>query len=234
VALTPLSSGCYAPQLALLRSGLDSLRTQVDTLNVRDEIAYRALEDARRQIAEQKDILLSTRATTGSTTQQMYEQMEKLNTRLDEVLNRFNQVSQRINTPPPAAGAAPSGDPNQLYDQASQDLTQGRYTLALQGFRDYVQRFPNSDLADNAQYGIGECFFAQAKFDSASTEYGLVEARFPQGDKVPASLWKRALCAEKLNHNDDAHKILQDLVKRYPQSGEAQLAREKLGPARRR
>jgi len=228
----PLASGCYAPQLTMLRSGLDSLRTVVDTLSVRDAITYRALEDARRQIAEQRDILLSTRATTGSTTQQMYDQMERLNTRLDEVLNRFNQVSQRTNTPP--AGGNPTGDPNQLYDQASQDLTQGRYTLALQAFRDFVQRFPNSDLADNAQYGIGECFFAQAKFDSAATEYALLEARFPQGDKVPASLWKRALCAEKLGRNEDARKLLQDLVKRYPQSGEAQLARERLGPPRRR
>src|SRR5438105_1320844 len=134
----PLASGCYAPQLTMLRSGLDSLRTVVDTLSVRDAITYRALEDARRQIAEQRDILLSTRATTGSTTQQMYDQMERLNTRLDEVLNRFNQVSQRTNTPP--ARGNPTGDPNQLYDQASHDLTHARYTLALTAFRDFVHR----------------------------------------------------------------------------------------------
>src|SRR5260221_8807476 len=78
LALPILASGCYAPQLGILRSGLDSLRVVVDTLKVRDELTYVAVADARREIAEQKDILLSTRATAGSTTQQMYEQMEQL------------------------------------------------------------------------------------------------------------------------------------------------------------
>ena len=234
LALPILASGCYAPQLTVLRSGLDSLRVVVDTLKVRDELTYVAVADARREIAEQKDILLSTRATAGSTTQQMYEQMEQLNTRLDEVLKRFTQISAR--QPAPSSTGAPpvATDPNQHYDQASQDLIQGRYTLALQGFREFVARAPSSELADNAQYGVGECFFAQSKFDSAATEYAQVESRFPNGDKVPSSLWKRALCEEKLGQADASKKTLQELVKRYPQAGEAQLARERLGPARRR
>jgi tol-pal system protein YbgF len=227
-----LVPGCYAPQLALMRSGLDSLRTVVDTLTIRDSVGYQVLVDTRRQVVEQRDILLSTRATAGSTTQEMFEQMERLNTRLDEVLNRFNQVSQRIAPPTTASPTAP--DPNQLYDQASQDLTQGRYGLALQGFREFVRRFPESELADNAQYGVGECFFAQSQFDSAASEYAMVEARFPGGDKMPAGLWKMALTQEKLGEAAASRKTLQDLVKRYPQSGEAQLARERLGPARRR
>lgn len=242
VALLPLvlglavsSSGCYAPQLTALRTGLDSLRVVVDTLKVQNEAGYVALSQARREIAEQKDILLSTRATAGSTTQQMYEQMEQLNARLDEVLKRFTQISSRQPPPTTTGGPAPAAtDPNQLYDQASQDLIQGRYSLALQGFREFVARAPSSELADNAQYGVGECFFAQSKFDSASTEYAQVESRFPTGDKVPSSLWKRALCEEKLGHEDASKKALQELVKRYPQAGEAQLARERLGPARRR
>jgi tol-pal system protein YbgF len=222
--------GCYAPQLAVLRSGLDSLRTVVDTLTVRDSVQYRVLEDTRRQVAEQKDILLSTKATAGSTTQQMYEQMQQLNTRLDEVLSRFKDVAQRTAAPPPAAGAP---DPNQLYDQASQDLTQGRYGLALQGFRDFVRRFPTSELADNAQYGVGESWFAQTQYDSAAAAYAEVEKRFPQGDKVPAAIYKLGLAYDKLGRADEAKKTLQDLVKRYPSSGEAQLARDWLGTPHR-
>lgn len=231
VATLALLPGCYAPQLAVLRSGLDSLRTVVDTLTVRNEVQYRVLEDTRRMVAEQKDILLSTKATAGSTTQQMYDQMQQLNTRLDEVLKRFNDVAQRQSTPPPASGGP---DPNQLYDQASQDLTQGRYALALQGFREFVRRFPSSELADNAQYGVGESWFAQTQFDSAAAAYADVEKRFPQGDKVPAALYKLGLAYDKLGRADEARKTLQDLVKRYPSSGEAQLARDWLGTPHRR
>ncbi|HVP14841.1 MAG TPA: tol-pal system protein YbgF [Terriglobales bacterium] len=223
--------GCYAPQLVVLKSGLDSLRVQVDTLAVRDSISMRVIAGIRHDLSEQRDILLSTRAATGSTTQEQSEQMSRLEAKLDEVMARFNQI-QKTAEPVSAAPGAP--DPNQLYDQASQDLTQGRYPLALQEFREYVQRFPTFDLADNAQYGVGECFYAQSKFDSAAVEYEKVEQQYPQGDKVPAALWKLALCREKLGQAGQARKTMEDLVKRYPLSGEAQLARDRLGAAKHR
>jgi tol-pal system protein YbgF len=231
-------SGCMAPQLALLRSGLDSLRTQVDTLTVRDSVAYRVLLDTRRDLAEQRDVLLSTRATAGSTTQELFEQMSRLEGKLDEVMGRFNQVALRTAPAAPApGGSSPPSDGaalQQLYDQAAQDLTQGRYAMALQGFREVVRTHPESELADNAQYGIGECFFAQAMFDSAATEYGQVESRWPQGEKVPAALYKLALAEERLDHRERSNAVFQDLIKRFPLSGEAQLARERLGAPKRR
>lgn len=232
-ALALLVPGCYAPQLMTLRGGLDSLRAVVDTMVVRDAIAYRVLEDTRRELATQRDVLLSTRATAGSTTSEVFEQMSRLEGKLDEVMGRFQQISQRpVVSAPSATPAGP--DPGQLYDQAAQDLTQGHYALSLQAFREFVRRFPNAELADNAQYGIGECFFAQSSFDSAATEYARVEGEHPQGDKVPAALYKLALSQEKLGQGSRAKKTLEDLVKRFPLSGEAQLARERLGGTRRR
>lgn len=234
LAAAPLASGCYAPQLALLKSGLDSLRTVVDTIVVRDSVAYTVLAETRREMAEQRDILLSTRATTGSTTQEVFEQMSRLQGRLDEVLQRFQTISERTGPAAanPAASAAP--DPAQLYDQATQDLTQGRYPLALSGYRDLLRRFPTAELADNAQYGVGECFFAQAVFDSAALEYARVGEVYPQGDRVPAALYKLALSQEKLGRTSEFRKTLQDLVQRFPSSGEAQLARERIGRGSRR
>ena len=225
LALALPLAGCVAPQLALIQSGLDSLRTQVDTLQVRDSVSYRLLGDLRSEMSEQRNILLSSRASSGSTTQELFEQMGRLEGKLDEVMGRFNQIQQRVAQP----SAAPAGpDPNQLYEQAAQDLTQGRYPLALQGFREYAQRFPATDLADNAQYGVGECLFAQAQFDSAAIEYERIESLYPQGDRVPAGLWKLALCREKLGQTAQARKVLDELVKGFPLSGEAQLARDRL------
>jgi tol-pal system protein YbgF len=229
-ALAVALGGCYAPQMVGLKSGLDSLRTVVDTLVVRDSVAYATIAEIRREIANQHELLLSTRATSGSSTQDVQERMGHLEGKLDEVMGRFQQQMSR-----PAAPATPAGpDPNQLYDEAAQDLTQGRYSMALKGFRDFVQRFPASELADNAQYGVGECFFAQSMFDSSATEYARVDKDHPDGDRVPAALYKLALSQEKLKQTAEAKKTLNDLVKRYPLSGEAQLARERLGASRKR
>src|SRR5262245_4697958 len=73
---------CYAPQLGLLKSGLDSLRAVVDTVKVRDSVTYAVLADTRRELADQRDILLSTRATAGTTTQEMMDQMTRLQGKL--------------------------------------------------------------------------------------------------------------------------------------------------------
>jgi tol-pal system protein YbgF len=234
LVLASATSGCVAPQLVLIKSGLDSLRTAVDTLTVRDSVAFTVVRDMRREVAEQRDILLSTRATAGTTTQELFDQMGRLQGKLDEVMGRFNQISQRQSTAPPPSSAPASVDPNQLYDQSSQDLTQGRYAMALQGFREFVRRFPATELSDNAQYGVGECFFAQSVFDSAAAEYAKVEAQYPQGDKVPAALYKLGLSQDKLGQAAASKKSFDDLIKRFPNSGEAQLARERLGGTRRR
>ena len=237
------AAGCVPPSVLTLRGGLDSLRAVVDTLAVRDSVTFQMLLATRRELTEQRDILLSTRATAGSTTQELFDQMTRLQGKLDEVMGRFSQLERRApatggpatpgtGTSPPASGTS-SSDPAPLFDQASQDLTQGRYDLALTAFREYVQRAPGSSLADNAQYGVGECFFAQSRFDSAAVEYARVPARYPDGDRVPAALYKLALSQDKLGRAADSKKTLEDLVQRFPLSGEAQLARERLGRPKR-
>jgi tol-pal system protein YbgF len=252
-----MTPGCYTMQLGLLRSGLDSLRTQVDTLTVRDSVAYRVLADTRRELGSQRDLLLSTRASSGSTMQEMFDQMSRLEGKLDDVMHRFSDFSARATsgatappgtspapvsgatatagTPPAVAAAAPAaGGPTapQLYDQATRDLTEGRYPLALQGYRELLAHYPAVDLAPGAQYGVGECFFAEAAFDSAAVEYARVSERWPRGDRTPAALYKLGLCEDRLGRSADARKTFEDLVRRFPAASEAALARERLGAAR--
>ena len=211
-----------------MKSGLDSLRMVVDTLAMRDSVSYRLLQETRREMAEQRDILLSTRASSGSTTQEMFEQMGRLEGKLDEAMGRFQQVSQRGRPGEPG-----TADANQLYDQATSDLAQGRYDLAREAFREFVRRYSTVELADNAQYGVGECFFAQSLFDSAAVEYARVERLYPQGDKVPAALYKLGLSQGKLGRTAEAKQTFEALIRRYPLSGEAQLAREQLGTTKK-
>ena len=59
--------GCYTAQMTLLKSGLDSLRTQAETIAVRDSVTARMLEDTRRELGEQRELLHATRASTSST-----------------------------------------------------------------------------------------------------------------------------------------------------------------------
>src|SRR5262249_20644341 len=61
----------------------------------------------------------------------------------------------------PRPTAEPS--PEQAYQAAYQDFSKGHYALAIPGFRDFVRRFPDSPLADSAQYSIGESYFSMSR-----------------------------------------------------------------------
>lgn len=257
LASSAMTPGCYTTQLGLLRSGLDSLRAQVDTMRAEDRVAARLLADTRRELGEQRDLLLGSQARQAATQRELADLMSRLDGRLEEITSRVTRASERAGSAPrttappatdgggggaapggtaasPAAPAAPAGPtPSQVFDLATRDLTEGRYPLALQGYRDFLARFPDTELADNAQYGVGECFFAQAAFDSAAAEYAKVGERWPQGDRAPAALYKLALSQERLGRTADAKKSFEDLVRRFPSSSEAGLARDRIGAARR-
>jgi tol-pal system protein YbgF len=119
-------------------------------------------------------------------------------------------------------------NPQQLYDAAYLDITKGSYDLAISSFSEYLKYFPDTQLSDNAQYWIAECYYAKNDYQKAAVEFKKVVSNFPKGDKVPAALYKLGLCFKKMENKSQAKKTFQELVQKYPQSEEAALAKERL------
>ncbi len=118
-----------------------------------------------------------------------------------------------------------------IYDQAYLDYNRGNYSLAVLGFREYLRRSPQAELADNAQYWIGECFYAQRDFGAAVQEFQKVVDQYPRGNKVPAALLKIGYCYLQLGDKTSARRYLRQVVDQFPHSEEAGTARNKLRSA---
>lgn len=150
-------------------------------------------------------------------------------------------------TPPPAVASIPrattgSLQPQDIYQAAYIDFSKGSYPLAIAGFREFVRRFPEHELADNAQYWIGEALVSQARaaanagqdaqatdlLQQAVQEFRKVLANYPRGDKAPTALYKEALVLVELKQPQLAQTRLQYLIENFPQAEEAPLARERL------
>jgi TolA-binding protein len=146
-------------------------------------------------------------------------------------------------TPPPGGRPATGAlTPQDIYQAAYIDFSKGSYPLAIAGFREFVRRFPDHELADNAQYWIGEAelglsrgFANQGQADKATEalehavqEFRKVVANYPRGDKTPAALYKEALALLDLKQPGLAKARLQYLVDNFPQAEETPLARERL------
>jgi len=130
---------------------------------------------------------------------------------------------EMISPPPPG----PLGS-EELYNKAMKFLKAGEAGQAILEFEKYVREFPHSELADNAQYWIGEAYYVRKEFSRALAEFQKVLTNFPRGDKVPDALYKMGLSYLEMGQKEKAKAELRKLISRYPGSAPASLARKKM------
>ena len=163
----------------------------------------------------------------------MSERVTATNARMEKLSEQFAELRKLIENIPkqPAMAQITPGNAEQLFAAAYSDYSRANYDLALSEFRQYVETYPGSELADNAQYWVGEILYAQKKFEEAAAEFERVAAVNAKGDKVPAALYKRGLVLEEMGRPEEAAAQFQALVRAHPRSAEAGLAQQQLGPA---
>jgi TolA-binding protein len=181
--------------------------------------------------------------------------------------------SGRSGSPPaaaPPAGAPPSPSPSSgnpspggaaatpataagrqaadLYQTAYIDYTRGNYNLAVAAFREFIRLYPDNELAEKAQYWVGESHFslgrdlqsrgdrtrATQEFERAVQEFRKVLINYPRGDRVPTAVYKEALSLLEVQQPQLAEARLQFLVDQFPYTEEAAKAKEELAKLRRR
>jgi len=235
-----------------LRQDLDALTLSVHRSRTDTETVLSQLErKSREQHGESQKQLVAL----SSRTEALGGEVAGLSTRLEELSQRVEQLGRQIRagssspaggvprtaqSPTPAPGTA--SQPAQVYQAAYIDFSKGNYSLAVAGFREFLRRFPDSDLADNAQYWIGEAYFSLARsyatqgqpdkagpaLEQAAQEFRKVIVNYPRGDKAPTALYKEALVLLELKQQSLARARLQYLLDHFPQSEEAPLAKERL------
>lgn len=252
-----VSGQALQQDVAQVRQDLNSLtlavhRSRGDTETIVGQLDRRT----REQGAESSKQI----AALGARLDALSAEVARVSARVDELAQRVDNLGRSAPSgstapvPPPArVGATPAppvatasrpptagGTAEESYQAAYLDFSKGLYPLAVSGFRDFVRRFPDSALADSAQYWIGEAYFSMARatasqpdkarenLEQAVSEFRKVMIAYPRGSKVPTALYKEALALVELKQTALAQARLQYLVEHFPQSEEAPLAKERL------
>jgi tol-pal system protein YbgF len=140
---------------------------------------------------------------------------------------------------PPAAGdtTRPRADsavvdsgpgPNQLFQIGRDQLTRGANSSARSAFVDLLTRYPQSELAPDAQFYIAEAYAAEGKAAAADSAYAAVLSNYPTSPRASTALYKRAVAQQRAGRTTTARRLFNDLIRQYPDSDEAELARERL------
>jgi tol-pal system protein YbgF len=138
-------------------------------------------------------------------------------------------------SPAPTTGAAATGmTPRRLYETAYADYTAGQWSLAIQGFETYLKTYPKSDLADDAQYYIGESYAGDSKYKEAAAAYEKVIRDYPSSNILPEAWYKVGISYDRLGQPDKAREAFDYVVKNYPDTDAGRIARQNLDRLNRR
>lgn len=210
-------------QSAELYASMDRLREEIQKLNGRIDIREHNLADQ----------------TGGTPLNDRVTEIEKDLLALKDRVSRIEDYLNLNNAKkaPPAAPekvVKPEASPDrplsesEQYTKAKQLFDSGDLEAAKTEFGQFLKRFPKSASADAAQFWIAEIYYRQKWYEKAILEYQKVIEAYPKGNKLQAALLKQGFSFFNLGDKANGKLVLKELIKKYPNSNEAKIAKQKL------
>jgi tol-pal system protein YbgF len=187
--------------------------------------------------------LAKQQTDAGAKSDQLSGQIQALNDSIDELKVRLTKVTKQLEDMQAAqqslaaqqaqqqqqqAAQAAAPPPDVLYNNALRDYNGANTALATQEFSDYIKFYPNTDLAGNCYFYLGEIQFKQGNYQQAAQSYDQVLQNFPSGNKAASAQLKKGFSLIELGKQNDGVTELRRLMQRYPHSPEALQARDRL------
>lgn len=167
-------------------------------------------------------------------------QIERLDQAISKNYEKIIKLEKYMGFEPSVAGEAPDPDKTLAQENAQPDDAQKLYISAKKLFDDgdndnariqfenFINKYPDSDNADNARFWIAESFYVQKWYDKAILEYQKVLEKYPQSNKLAAARLKQGYAFAELGEIANARLILKVLLQKHPDTNEATFAKEKL------
>ncbi|NEX12177.1 MAG: tol-pal system protein YbgF [Prosthecochloris sp.] len=144
---------------------------------------------------------------------------------VDPSVTMADSATVRGGDAPVTAG---SRDDRALFDAGMNAFNGYDYAEARKEFSALLSAYPQSALADDAQYYTAETYYNEKWYEKAILEYQLVIEKYPEGDKRPAAYFKQGLSFENIGDATNAGVRYKELIQLYPDSNEAGIVGPKL------
>lgn len=231
VALTLLASAC-----ATVPPEEDPVLLKLNELDRRLAAVERVVQnDSLVQLVTRVDALQAEQAELRGMIEELAHGAESTASRqrdlyvdLDQRLQRLEQSSGGEGRLAPGQLPMPSGSDRDNYQAAFELLKDGRYEEAATAFQEFLKTYPDSELADNAQYWLAESYYVTQKFKEALPAFEKVVAQYPRSGKVPDALLKIGYCNYELQRWEAARNALTRVRSEYPDTTAARLAIQRL------
>ena len=138
------------------------------------------------------------------------------------------QAAGDATAPQQTAALPPEPTPEGVYNEAYNTLQSGNNRAAREQFKKFLNTYKSSELADNAQFWIGESYYREKKFEEAILSFEDLIKLFPKSAKIPEAYYKQAIAFSAINDPVAARAKLEMLLNEYPDNALSQRAKQKL------
>ena len=193
------------------------------------------VEDRLNQLQQSITLLTGQIEQLQYRNRQLQEQMEKMQADYEYRLDQLEKGGKgggpgaHAALSPPAgpapAGAAGDANDDHLYHEAFKKLQDGDYAGAEKGFRAFLQSNPRHPLAGNAQYWLGETYYARRDYPNAMTAFAEGYKLYKASPKGPDNLLKLGVTLAQLGRKSDACAIFAKFSQEYPKATDLQKRR---------
>ncbi len=120
------------------------------------------------------------------------------------------------------------GGERDLYRDAFELLKARDYPAAHEAFAEMIGRYPQGQFADNGRYWLGEIGYVTQDYSAAQAQFSRLVTDYPLSPRVPAAMLKLGYVYDEQDQPADARSVLEEVVRRFPDSTEARLAQSRL------
>src|SRR5690348_4367387 len=242
-----LVCGCLASKrdVFMLQSQLSSMqaasaradsarRVQVDALLNAVSVSNDSVRAISARLARLQSSVATDHYEMGRQLLQIQELTGQSQRRLQELRASLEERNQNAaaavpaGTPDSLQPASPGPGPAQLFQSSLDQMRRGSMRVARTGFEQLLTQYPNSEDAPEAMIYIAATYAAERNQVAADSVYGLVVQRYPSSPKAATALYKQALSLREAGRITQARAAFERIIKDYPRSDEAELARAQL------
>jgi tol-pal system protein YbgF len=217
-------------EVRTLRGMLEEQATELENLKRRQRDQYLDLDQRLSDIRNAQPVTLPPGSGGGQQSPAVAAQPSR---------DQGPEVREPLDTPPEVSGigqpivesqAAPTSAAAEkaAYDRAFQALKELRYADAAEEFQSFLDTYPNSEYADNAQYWLGESYYVTRNYEIALTAFQELLDSYPESPKSPDALLKIGYTHYELEQWDSARAALTQVQEKYPDSTLSRLAENRL------
>ena len=238
-ATAGLLTGC-APQLDRIEVSVQDNRDEISQMQVENKKLLQEMQALGQLLRMDRDAGDESSAMRLTKLSQVATRLDQLMRKLDDNAEYMRDLSARVDLlatrqgiptlgvykPPSASSVETETLPEEgrsIFQMAELDRNRGNIDLAKAGFEDFLSKYENSELSDDALYWLGDLSYGQGDDAAALGYFEDMLDRFPTSERVPAALYKSRSCLVNLGRNGDAEAMGTALVERYPDSAEAAL-----------